>query len=42
MLCGLLLEELAIFAFGYDFRRIILSCGPIEPMSKCFAYDREP
>jgi hypothetical protein len=40
MLGGLILEELAIFAFVDDFHRVILGCGPVEPMSESFAYDK--
>jgi hypothetical protein len=40
MLVGLILEELAIFAFVDDFHRVILGCGPVEPMSESFAYDK--
>jgi hypothetical protein len=42
MLHCLLLEELTILAFGDDLHRIILSCRPVETMSKGFAYDRVP
>jgi hypothetical protein len=40
MLCGLLLEELTISTFGDDLDRVILGCGPVESVSKFFAYDR--
>jgi hypothetical protein len=40
MLYCLLLEELTIFALGDDFHRVILGCGPVEPMFECFSYDR--
>jgi hypothetical protein len=36
----LLLEELAVFAFGDDLHRVILSCRPIATMPEGFAYDR--
>jgi hypothetical protein len=37
MLCSLLLKELAVPALGDDFHRVILSCWPVESMSKGFA-----
>jgi hypothetical protein len=40
MLHGLLLKELIVPTFGDDLHHIILSCGPIESMSECFADDR--
>jgi hypothetical protein len=33
MLRYLLLEELAIPAFGEDFHRVVLGCRPVETMS---------
>jgi hypothetical protein len=42
MLRGMLLEELAVFAFGDDLHHVILSCGLVEPVSKSFTYDRTP
>jgi hypothetical protein len=42
MLHCLLLEELAILAFGDDLYHVILSCRPVEIVSECFAYDRAP
>jgi hypothetical protein len=39
---GLLLEELTFPIFGDDFHRVILGCGPVEPMSEGFTYDRVP
>jgi hypothetical protein len=40
MFCGLLMKELTIPALGDDFHCIILSCRPVEFMSKCFTNDR--
>jgi hypothetical protein len=40
MLRGLLLKELAVPTFGDDFYHVILGCGPVEPMSEGFSYDR--
>jgi hypothetical protein len=40
MLRCLLLKEVAIPTFGDDFYRVILGCGPVEPMSEGIAYDR--
>jgi hypothetical protein len=40
MLRCLLLEELAILAFGDDLHHVILSCRPIEIIQEGFAYDR--
>jgi hypothetical protein len=40
MLRYLLLEELTISALGDDLHHVILSCGPVKPMSECFVYDR--
>jgi hypothetical protein len=42
MLQSLLLEELAVLAFGIDFHRVILGRGLVEPMFEGFAYDRAP
>ncbi len=42
MLYYLLLEELAVLAFGDDLHRVILSCRPVETMPEGFAYDRAP
>jgi hypothetical protein len=42
MLRCLLLEELAVLAFGDDLQRVILSCRPVEIMREGFAYDRAP
>jgi hypothetical protein len=42
MFCCLLLEELIVPSFGNDFHRVILGYGPVEPMSKSFAYGRVP
>jgi hypothetical protein len=42
MLRYLLLEELVVLAFGDDFHRVILSCGPVETVHEGFAYDRAP
>jgi hypothetical protein len=39
MLRGLLLEKLTVPTFGDDLHRVILSCGPVESMFECFAYD---
>jgi hypothetical protein len=36
----LLLEDLAVLAFGDDLHHIILSCRPVETMPEGFAYDR--
>jgi hypothetical protein len=40
MLRGLLLRELTVLALGDDLHRAILSCGPVETLSKCFSDDR--
>jgi hypothetical protein len=40
MLRCLLLEELAVHAFGDDLHRVILCCRPVETVSEGFAYDR--
>jgi hypothetical protein len=40
MLGSLLLEELAVFALGDNFNRVILGCGLVEPMPECLADDR--
>jgi hypothetical protein len=42
MLHCLLLEELAVNAFGDEFHRIILGYRSVETMPKGFAYDRAP
>jgi hypothetical protein len=36
MLRSLLLEELALFALGDNFHRVILSCRPVESMPESF------
>jgi hypothetical protein len=40
MLRRLLLEELAISAFLYDFHCVIIRRGPVKSMSECFPDDR--
>jgi hypothetical protein len=40
MLRCLLLDELAVLAFGDNLHRVILSCRPIEFVPEGFAYDR--
>jgi hypothetical protein len=40
MLHRLLLEELPISAFLYDFHCFILHYGPVKSMPKCFLNDR--
>jgi hypothetical protein len=42
MLRCLLLEELAVLAFGDDLHHVILSCRPVEIVPEGFAYDRVP
>jgi hypothetical protein len=42
MLRGLLLEELTVPALSDYLHHVILSCGPVESMFECFAYDRAP
>jgi hypothetical protein len=42
MLHSLLLEELAILAFGDDLHHIILGCRLVETMSEGFPGDRTP
>jgi hypothetical protein len=42
MLCCLLLEELAVLAFGDDLHHVILSCRLVEIIPEGFAYDRVP
>jgi hypothetical protein len=37
ILRSLLLEELTLFTLGDDFHHVILSCWPVESMSKCFS-----
>jgi hypothetical protein len=36
MLRSLLMEELALFALGDDFHRVVLSCRPVESVSEGF------
>jgi hypothetical protein len=40
MLRRLLLEELAISIFLYDFHCVILHCGLVKSMLECFPNDR--
>jgi hypothetical protein len=40
MLRYLLLKELTVLAFGDDLHHVILSCRPVETVTKGFAYDR--
>jgi hypothetical protein len=42
MLRCLLLEELAVLAFGDDLHWVILSYRPVETVPEYFAYDKVP
>jgi hypothetical protein len=42
MLRGLLLEELAISAFGDDLHRIIFGRWPVKPVPECLSDYRSP
>jgi hypothetical protein len=42
MLSGLLLEELADFAFGDNLHHVIISYGLVEPVFERFSYGRTP